>query len=149
MTLTSRRFFLTGLAAGIAAPMILPRMSLMAMPRAPLIVPKFLTFGGARWNGRYYPTVQDALDAAMNYLGNDKGLLQTVEVYQSGNVWHPDIAKWRSPEQAGHVGNGDSIIVMRREAPFRFIDGSAVQVTREPFVHASPFKVRQDDGGFV
>ena len=134
MIKTSRRFFLTGLAAGIAAPMILPRSSLMAMPRAPLIVPKpFLTFVGAKWNGRYYPTAQDALDAAMSFIDNDGGILQTVEVYQSGEVWHPSLAKWQSRELAGRVFNGDSIIVMKHA----------------PFEHASPFKIRQDDGGFV
>lgn len=34
-----RRSFITGLAAGIFAPLIVPRSSLMAMPRAPLIMP--------------------------------------------------------------------------------------------------------------
>lgn len=37
--MNNRRVFLTGLAAGIFAPLIVPRSSLMAMPRAPLIMP--------------------------------------------------------------------------------------------------------------
>lgn len=149
----SRRFFLTGLAAGIAAPLIVPRSSLMAMPRAPsgLILPKpglitvedIKTFGGAMWNGKYFPTVQDAMEAVMSYVtketlekGLDKGLLtqQSIEVYQSGSAWHPGINKWNSPEQAGSFANGDTIHIHPRGTPFE---------------HASPFKTRGDDGGFA
>lgn len=36
----ARRKFLTGLAAGIAAPLIVPHSSLMAMPRAPIYIPR-------------------------------------------------------------------------------------------------------------